>query len=121
MKEQVSQIISRYSGQEPSLAGYGAARSGPMLLTQFGLNGLVSSIYDDHPQKVGKLTPGEYVQVQPTERLILNMPKVTFILAWIHAKNIVKKHMNYLEQGGVFVTLTPSITVITKDNAHDWS
>ncbi|QPB82638.1 methyltransferase domain-containing protein [Pseudoalteromonas rubra] len=118
MKEQAKALIAKH--QPGIIAAYGAARSGPMLLTQYDIGADITEIYDDHAQKVGRYSPGDSILVEPTEKLMDTMPKLTVILAWIHAKAIVRKHLDYLEQGGAFLTLTPQVVLITKENYADF-
>ena len=42
-----------------TMAAYGAARSGPTFIVQFGLGDAISCIFDDHPQKVHRSSPGD--------------------------------------------------------------
>ncbi|WP_010606324.1 class I SAM-dependent methyltransferase [Pseudoalteromonas maricaloris] len=118
MKEQAKALIAQH--QPGIIAAYGAARSGPMLLTQYDIGADITEIYDDHSLKVGRYTPGDSILVEPTAKLMDTMPKLTVILAWIHAKAIVRKHLDYLEQGGAFLTLTPQVVLITKENYADF-
>ena len=41
---------------------------------------------------------------------------VAVILAWIHAKNIIRNNCDYIHQGGRFVTVWPSVEEINRDN-----
>jgi SAM-dependent methyltransferase len=111
-KQQLAQWIAQWKGAGATFAGYGAARSGPTLIVQFGLADLISYIFDDHPQKVHRLSPGHRIPVVPTAELEKRMPDYVFILAWIHAKKIVPNSRGYLERGGRFVVLTPELRVI---------
>ncbi len=120
MKEQVATIVVSCKESGKSIMGYGAARSGPMLITQFSLNKEIEYIFDDHPQKKGMLTPGDYIKVLPTADIENKKPGAIFILAWIHADKIIRKHKQYLEKGGIFVTLTPEIKVITLENYSEY-
>ncbi|KZN70570.1 class I SAM-dependent methyltransferase [Pseudoalteromonas luteoviolacea] len=120
MKQEVKAFADSALSNNGIIAGYGAARSGPMLVTQFELGNQISEIYDDHPQKVGKYTPGDHILVKATSALNETQPNLVVILAWIHAKAIVKKHVDYLENGGQFLTLTPTVQLITKENYADF-
>ena len=118
MSNQVRELLSQYQGQE--IAGYGAARSGPMFIAQFGLSDALQYLFDDHPQKVGMLSPGDLLPVLETAQLEQKHPALTFILAWVHAKKIIRKHKAYLEQGGTFVLLTPEIKLVTIDDYSEY-
>jgi hypothetical protein len=95
-----------------SIAGYGAARSGPTLISQLGLGGMIDYIVDDHPQKVNKFSSGDGIQILPTAELYKRMPAYTVILAWVHAGKIIDMNREYLDKGGHFVVLCPETRVV---------
>lgn len=110
-RDVAASLIARWKDEKASVAGYGAARSGPTLISQLGFAGAIDYIVDDHPQKVFKYTPGDGIQVLPTEELYKRMPKYTIILAWVHADKIIAANRKYLDDGGHFVTLSPEIKI----------
>ena len=117
LKEQAGALITEWKRQGATIAGYGAARSGPTFIAQLNLGDAISFIVDDHPQKVHKYTPGHRIPVLPTEELYKRMPDYVIILAWIHAKKIIAENKKYLEQGGHFVVCCPEVEVIGQEQA----
>jgi hypothetical protein len=115
LKEQTSRLAQRWKQQKLSVAGYGAARSGPTLISQLGLGGVIDYIVDDHPQKVGKYSSGDGIRIVPTAELYRCMPEFTVILAWVHAQKIIESNRAYLDQGGHFVVLCPETSVVGRD------
>lgn len=113
---EVHNILGSEDYNNQLVYGYGAARCGPMLVNQFGLTDVLQGVFDDHPQKLGKLTPGDFFPVVATSQLVDLKPKLVVVLAWIHAKKIVQKHIDYIEQGGAFLLITPTVVLVTKDN-----
>lgn len=109
------ELVKTWKKQGLHVAGYGAARSGPTLVAQFEFTDVIEYIFDDHPQKVGKFSPGTGAPVIPTSELLTRKPDVVIILAWIHARTIIEKSKEYLAQGGKFVICTPDICVIDKN------
>jgi len=109
-------LIADWKKQGLTIAGYGAARSGPTLLSQFEFTDVIQFIFDDHPQKVNRYSPGNGVPVIPTGELTSKQPDVVIILAWIHARAIIEKSQAYLDKGGKFVICTPDVRVIDKNN-----
>jgi hypothetical protein len=85
------------------------------LLAQLRLADAIEFVVDDHPQKVNRYTPGDYLPVLPTEMLEERRPDYTIILAWIHAKKIIAKHRAYLEAGGRFVICCPEVSIVAAD------
>lgn len=116
-KDKAQALVAQWKKTGAKVAGYGAARSGPTFIAQLGLGQALQYILDDHPQKIFKYSPGDRLQVLPTEELYKRKPDFTVILAWIHAKKIIEKNQKYLEQGGKFVVLCPEVQVIGADSA----
>ncbi len=97
-----------------TIAGFGAARSGTTLISQMELGKQIQWIFDDHPEKVFKFSPGDHIPVYPTADLYARKPDYVFILAWIHSKKIIETHRRYLDEGGRFIVCFPEINIIEK-------
>lgn len=113
-RARTKKMVMSWKESGATIAGYGAARSGPTLIAQLGLRDMIEYIFDDHPQKVGKYSSGDGIPIVPTEELNKRMPDFTLILAWVHAEKIVESNQNYLENGGHFVVLCPETHVVGK-------
>ncbi len=112
LKQKTRGLLAEWQSRGATIAGYGAARSGPTLIAEFELGEAISFIVDDHPQKVHRYTPGHHLPVLPTDELCKRQPDYCFILAWVHAKKIIADNKQYLEQGGHFVLCCPEVEVI---------
>jgi hypothetical protein len=112
LRERTTNLASEWKRKGLSVAGYGAARSGPTLISQLGLTGIIEYIVDDHPQKVGKFSSGDGIPILPTSELCKRMPAYTVILAWVHAAKIIESNQEYLDKGGHFVALCPETRII---------
>lgn len=108
-------LVVRLVAGGARIAAYGAARSGPTLIAQFGLKDAIEYIVDDHPQKVGKFTAGDGIPIIPTSELLARQPDYTLILAWVHSAKIIETNREYLERGGHFIVLCPQTRVVGKD------
>lgn len=117
LQRSTSELVADWRARGASIAGYGAARSGPTLLAQFDLGGVIECIFDDHFQKVNKFTNGDRIPVVPTDELLRRQPDYVFILAWIHATPIIQKNLEYLRRGGRFVVCCPEVRVIDLEEA----
>ena len=101
------------------IPAYGAARSGPTLAIQFGLDQKITKIFDDHFSKIGKYAPFNNLYVEKTNNLNAVEDKYTVILAYIHFKKIIKKNNRYIEEGGSFIILWPEVLIVNKNNYLD--
>ncbi|MFL2914736.1 MAG: methyltransferase domain-containing protein [Opitutales bacterium] len=115
LREKTQSLVKEWKYENAGVAGYGAARSGPTLISQLGLTGVIDYILDDHAQKVGKYSSGDGLEILPTSELCKRMPDYTVILAWVHSQKIIQQNQDYLEKGGKFVVLCPEITIIGND------
>jgi len=112
LRAKAGRLVQEWKASKATVAGYGAARSGPTLIAQLGLSGVIDYIVDDHPQKVGKYSTGDGIRIVPTAELCKRMPPYTVILAWVHAEKIIEANKEYLNKGGRFVVLCPDIRVV---------
>lgn len=112
LRDGAGDLVDEWKRSNVSVAGYGAARSGPNLISQLGLKGVIEFIVDDHPQKVNRYSPGDGIPILPTAELYARMPAYTIILAWVHAERIIENNREYLDRGGHFVVLCPEIKVV---------
>lgn len=114
LKRRTEGLVREWKQAGLTIAGYGAARSGPTLISQLGLTGTIDYIVDDHPQKVNRFSSGDGIPIVPTAELLERMPPYTVILAWVHAAKIIQSNPEYLARGGRFVVLCPQTRVVGK-------
>lgn len=112
LRRKCEALVSEWKASGAKVAGYGAAMSGPGLISMLGLKGVIEYILDDHPQKVGKFSPGDGLPVVPTAELLARQPDCCVILAWVHAQRIIEQNQEYLARGGKFVVLCPGFGVV---------
>jgi SAM-dependent methyltransferase len=115
LRQRTLGLVAEWRRSNAKVAGYGAARSGPTLISQLGLTGTIDFIVDDHPQKVKKYSSGDGIKILPTDELCRRMPDYTVILAWVHAAKIIETNSKYLERGGRFVVLCPNTRILGRD------
>ncbi len=98
------------------VAGYGAARSGPNLAINFGIEKKLNYLIDDHPMKINKFSALNNLKVYSTDKLNFLKPDLCVILAYLHQKKIIRKNKNYLKFNGKFLSLYPYPKIIDKKN-----
>jgi 2-polyprenyl-3-methyl-5-hydroxy-6-metoxy-1,4-benzoquinol methylase len=117
-REEVSNFIKSNSDLE--FVGFGAARSGPGLLIQYGLDGRVTKLFDDHPSKVNRFSPYMGLEVRPSRELCPKSNPYCVILAYIHYKPILQNNYEYVSKGGSFILLWPRFVVVNSNNYTDF-
>lgn len=118
MRTSISNLAKKLQAEGKVISGYGAARSGPTLISQLGLTGAIDFIVDDHPQKVNKYSSGDGIIILPTKELYEKMPDYSVILAWVHSAKIIETNQEYLEKGGKFIVLCPEPRIVSRDGDH---
>ena len=114
LKNELNKIIKKIKHENKTISGFGAARSGTTFLSYFDIGNHIDYLYDDNNEKHFKFSPGDQIEVLPTNDIDENKPDYLIILAWIHADNIISKNQNYLENGGAFLRFFPKIEIIKK-------
>jgi len=114
LKNELGSLLNSYKKEGKTIAGFGAARSGTTLITQMGIGKMLDFIVDDSPEKQGKFTPGDHILVMPTDTIYKKKPDYLFILAWIHAKKIIRDNKKYVDDGGHFIICFPEVKIIGK-------
>jgi hypothetical protein len=121
LHSQMQALLAEWKQQGKTVAAFGAARSGPTLIAQLGLEKAIQFVVDDHPQKVGKYTPGHHFPVLPTAELVRRKPDYTILLAFLHADKIIASNREYLEQGGHFVVCCPEVQIVSANSKQTLS
>ncbi len=120
VRDEMRDLLRRLHNEGNTLAGFGAARGGTLLLYHFELGPLLKFIVDDNPEKQGMYSPGHHIPVLPTSALYEQKPEFAVILAWVHSKPIIRNHQRFLEQGGSFITCFPHMMVVDKRTTPFW-
>ena len=118
-KKSLAELIGNIRSQGKTIAAYGAARGGTLMVYLFDLGRHIEYIVDDDPAKQGLYSPGYHIPVMPTAAMYAKakLPDCIIILAWVHSKSIINNNRKYLENGGKFITFFPKIEVADKDSA----
>lgn len=120
VRDEMRDLLKGLHAKGNTLAGFGAARGGTLLLYHFELGPLLKFIVDDNPEKQGMFSPGHHIPVLPTSALYEQKPEYAVILAWVHSKPIIRNHQKFIEQGGSFITCFPHMMVVDKSTTPFW-
>ena len=112
LKNELNVIIKKIKNERKTISGFGAARSGTTFLSFFEIGKYIDYLYDDNNEKHYKYSPGDQIEVLPTDIIRKNKPDYLLILAWIHADKIIEKNQKYLNSGGAFIRFFPKIEII---------
>jgi len=112
VKTDMLQLLKDKKAQGKTIAGYGASHSVTTLIYHFELSDLLDFLVDDNSLKQNLFSPGHHIPVLHPRAIYERRPDYVVILPWRFSKSIIKKHKQYLEQGGHFIVPLPKVEVI---------
>jgi SAM-dependent methyltransferase len=112
LKTEVTDLIRRLRAEGATVAAYGAAAKGTVLLNHFGLDhNTIDFVADLSVQKQGLVMPGVGIPILAAEELERRRPDYTLLLAWNFADEILAQQQNYRAAGGTFIIPVPTISL----------
>lgn len=113
VKKELVRFLKRLRRAGKSIAGYGAAAKGNVLLNSSRIDtDIIDFVVDSIHYKQGKYTPGTHIPIFSEDALLKKMPDYTLILAWNFAPEIIQKNQEYIARGGRFIIPVPYLKVI---------
>jgi len=102
------------------LVGYGASGRTNMIINYLSIK--FDIILDDSINKINSLMPYYHTEIQNSDDIytINNNIKVIFILAWPYTNSIIKKHVKFIKNGGIFIKILPTIEQIDITNLENY-
>ncbi|MHA7815344.1 MAG: class I SAM-dependent methyltransferase [Pseudohaliea sp.] len=96
-----------------SLAAYGAAAKGTILLNSLGESArLLAYVVDRAPPKHGRRVPGVHLPVYPVEHLTASPPDALLLLPWNLKREIAGQLAGYLAGGGRLIVPLPELQIL---------
>ena len=106
-------LLRSLRAQGRTIAAYGAAAKGTILLNSVGIDtSLVDYVVDRNPHKLGLFMPGVHLPVYPVERVLEVQPDYLLLLAWNYTEEILRQQDEYRKRGGRFILPLPTPTVV---------
>jgi methylation protein EvaC len=111
-KVRLLKILKQAKKDGKTVAGYGATSKSTTILNYCEVGpDLIGFISDTTPIKQDKLTPGTHIPVKSHEYFQDNVPDIIFLFAWNHAKEIIEKEKDLLEESVEWITHLPNFIV----------
>jgi SAM-dependent methyltransferase len=106
-------VLGGLKSEGKSIAAYGAAAKGAVLLNAFGIGReTLDFVADRSPHKEGLYLPGVRIPVVSADHLVEAMPDACLLLAWNFADEILAQQSEYRRRGGAFVIPVPTVRVV---------
>ena len=112
LKTEVTNLVRRLRAEGATIAAYGAAAKGTVLLNHFGLDhDIIDFVVDRSVHKQGLVMPGVGIPILAAEELERRRPDYTLLLAWNFADEILEQQQNYRAAGGTFIVPVPTVSL----------
>ena len=106
-------LLAKIKSEGGNIIGYGASGRANTILQFCNIdNNILDYIIDDSPPKQGFYTPGTHIEIVDNKILNNNSHNYILLFAWAFLDEIVKKNMNFLENGGKIIVPFPELKVI---------
>jgi SAM-dependent methyltransferase len=113
LRERLRELIGGLRADGASIAGYGAAAKGTILLNHAGLGSeAIDFVVDRNTFKQGKFVPGVRLPILPPDAILERRPDFVLILPWNFKDEILAQQADYLRGGGRFIVPVPEPVVV---------
>lgn len=113
IRDRLRRLLDDLKAGGASVAGYGAAAKGTILLNYVGIGPeTLDYVVDRNRFKQGKWIPGVRLPILAPETLVERQPDYVLILPWNFQQEIIGQQATYAERGGRFVIPIPDPTVL---------
>jgi hypothetical protein len=108
VKLALNDLIDDLRRNGATVAAYGAAAKGAIMLNYTGLNGdQLDYVVDRNPHKQGKLMPGVRVPIYDPSKIAKDPPDYLLILPWNFKEEIMEQQSDFAAGGGRFIVPIP--------------
>ncbi len=108
VKLALNDLIDDLRRNGATVAAYGAAAKGAIMLNYTGLNGdQLEYVVDRNPHKQGKLMPGVRVPIYDPSKIAKDPPDYLLILPWNFKEEIMEQQSDFAAGGGRFIVPIP--------------
>ena len=113
IQQKLGGMVRDLKAEGKTLAAYGAAAKGTILLNYVGLDtNLVSFVVDRNVHKQGKFVPGVRIPIHAPAKILDEMPDYVLLLPWNLKDEILSQQREYIDRGGKFIIPIPEPTVV---------
>ena len=113
LRDELRQLLSQLKTRGHSVAAYGAAAKGAVLLNYIDVGGeTIDFVVDRNTHKQGKFMPGVHIAICEPEQILRSQPDYVLMLPWNFKDEILRQNTAYRQRGGLFIVPIPSPAVM---------
>jgi hypothetical protein len=111
--ETMRSILADIKRQGRTIAAYGAAAKGAIMVNYLGADRTtIDFCVDRNVHKQGLLMPGVHIPILPPEELVKRKPDYCLILPWNFKDEIMQQQSEYRQRGGRFIVPIPHPVIV---------
>ncbi len=112
-KRELKELLTKLKAEGKSVAGYAATSKSTTILNYSDIGSdLIEYICDNTPIKQGKYSPGKHIPIVPIETFKSKYPDYAVLFAYNHAKEIIAKETEFVDQGGKWIMFVPNVHIV---------
>lgn len=113
VRDSLQTMVSGLKQQGYTLAAYGAAAKGAIMLNFAQIDhDLIDFVVDRNIHKQGRYMPGVDIPIHDPARIVEEMPDYVLLLPWNFKDEILSQQEEYRQRGGRFIIPIPSPTIV---------
>ncbi len=113
IRKQMRKLLHGKKEEGKTIAAYGAAAKGTIMLNFIGIGpGVIDYVVDRNIHKQGKYMPGLHIPVCNPSRLEKELPDYVVLLPWNFKDEILSQEAGFRDKGGKFVIPIPEPAIV---------
>jgi SAM-dependent methyltransferase len=113
IRKQMRKLLHGLKAEGKTIAAYGAAAKGSIMLDFIGTGpDVIDYVVDRNIHKQGKYMPGLHIPVCDPSRLAEDLPDYVVILPWNFKDEILSQQAKFRDRGGKFVIPIPKPVIV---------
>jgi len=111
-RSELLNLLDKIKSEGKRISGYAATSKSTTIINYCGItNDQLDCIYDTTPIKHGKFSPGGHIPIITQSKFKTNFPDYALLFAYNHQKEIEAKEIEFVAQGGKWISYVPKIMV----------